>query len=85
MGLKAKQQLESSHIEDLPSYIYGGCCESRHFLAINKDVYGNWSCAYVSFEDGCVLHPMNNSKNLKEAATRLYFALQRPIPSWLAD
>lgn len=62
-------------IEDLPHYIECDDCELKHFLCINRDLYGRWSAAYLAFtNEGEAVIPhlfINGAETLSEAAIRL--------------
>lgn len=64
-------------MEELPAYLYDD--GKRYYLSINKDLYGQWSTAYVSYETGETLENLwfNSSKNLTEAAIRMRAKLKR--------
>lgn len=66
-------------VETLPHFIICPHCGEKHFLTVNRDVYGQWSIGYVEYADGTILEPLglNNSTNLNEAAHRMAAALQR--------
>jgi hypothetical protein len=66
-------------IEQLPHSIECDDCDLKHFLTINRDIYGQWSAAYIAYADDGerVLLHVNNCETLKEVAIRLESRLKR--------
>jgi hypothetical protein len=67
------------NIEELPSYVTDG--DTRYFLTINRDVYGQWSAAYLAYDEDAPAEapfaPMNGCATLAELATRMEAKLNR--------
>lgn len=69
-------------VEDLPHYIKAPeHCEYEHFLSINRDVYGNWTAAYMCYgehhDEALPWLYINEAKTLDEVALRMNKKLER--------
>lgn len=67
------------NIEELPSYVTDA--GTRYFLTINRDIYGQWSAAYLAYNEDIPAEapfpPMNGCASLDELATRMEAKLKR--------
>lgn len=76
------------NIQSLPAYVYhefefdDGVERKKCFLSLNRDINGNWSCGYVTWDEewGELAIPQlvtNNSKDITEVAVRMEAKVQR--------
>lgn len=64
-------------LDTLPHYIECDECDNPHFLSLNRDLYGRWAMAYVEFELGEAICPLNDVDTLEEGVLRMKASLKR--------